>query len=271
MEDDGFSDDYYKSDDLRFNKSGHLCHDSRFGDIFTEINAKEQCRVKERNTLEANSLAYKSRVLRRAKDVVCNAYDHEIMMLRRNLSDIRSTTSHLALVSCHSRSESVQKAKRTLLAPPVDSARRRSPVLPVLTSSPRGTLDPFAWNRLAPLPKSISVQLPDVNGCTSGAVGHSFPNPNKRLPSIPTTVTNCDDAVKTSTMKNMSRNRNIVMSLERLYRRRENWQNYDKTPPVRKRRLPKAIPSDRELSRARFVLQSNEHTRKLMTTPKPKR
>ena len=275
MADDGLSDDYYKTDDLGFNKSGHLCHDSRFGDIFTEINAKEQCRMKERNTLEANSLAYKSRVLRRSKDVVCSAYDHEIMMLRRNLSDIRSTTSHLALVSCRSRTESVQKAKRTLLAPPIDSGRRRSPALPVLTSSPRCTVDPVAWNRLAPLPKSIRVHLPDVDGCNTGAAGHSFPNPNKRLPSIPTTMTstttNCDDAVKTSTIKNMSRNRNIVMSLERLYRRRENWQNYDKAPAIRKRRLPKAIPSDRELSRARFVLQSNEHTRKRMTTPKPKR
>ncbi|KAK2187841.1 hypothetical protein NP493_153g08013 [Ridgeia piscesae] len=257
--------DCYKADDLIFNKSGHLCHDSRFGDIYTEINAKEQWRTKEKNAVETNSLAYKSRVMRRAKDVVCSGYDHEIMMLRRNLCDIRSTTNHLAPTSCRKRSESVEKAKRTLLVPPVDVIPRRCRALPAVTSPSRGTSDTFAWKHLAPLPKSIRVQLPDVNGCTSGTVTHSFPNPNKRLPSIGATPS---EPVKAATMKNMSRNRNIVMSLERLYRRRDNW-NYDDTP-TRRRRVPKATASDRELTRAKFILQSNEHSRKLITTPSPK-
>ncbi|KAI0224626.1 hypothetical protein LSAT2_024386 [Lamellibrachia satsuma] len=274
MSSDGMADDCntedecYKTDDLIFNKSGHLCHDSRFGDIFTEINAKEQWRTKEKNALEAKSLAYKSRVMRRAKDVTCNAYDHEIMMLRRNLCDIRSTTSHLASMSSRGRSESVDRAKRTLLAPPIDANPRRPIGLPPVMSPSHGMVDTFAWKHLAPLPKSIRVELPDMNGCNTGAAAHRFPNPNKRLPSIATAKS--EPNVKTSTMKNMSRNRNIVLSLERLYRRRENWQNYDDTP-ARRRRLPKATPSDRELTRAKFILQSNEHTRKLMTTPSPKR
>ena len=71
---------------------GHLFDDSVFGNIYTELDAKEYARTRQRNVREDCFLLQTSHGLERARQLTEKVHRQEVSLLRRSLYDIHART-----------------------------------------------------------------------------------------------------------------------------------------------------------------------------------
>ena len=98
-------------------KAGHLFNDDALGNIYTEIDAKELMKTRERNAREDRSFQTVSRIFERAKGVVEKSYNHEAKRVRKELYDIQAKSRSL---------KDTPRTSVTCLAPEKGHSRRPS-------------------------------------------------------------------------------------------------------------------------------------------------
>ncbi|ELU12945.1 hypothetical protein CAPTEDRAFT_198748 [Capitella teleta] len=124
------------------NDTSHLFHDSIYGDECSKLDLKEQLETRERNKRESRALEFKSRILRRASEVSNRQHDHQLRLIRQDLSDLHTKTPSVEILAAQRRvlpprrstpirTKRQQEALLDFI--PTGDGRRCSEVLPPIT------------------------------------------------------------------------------------------------------------------------------------------